>query len=163
VTQNTAQRKLPQMYHSCGGKDDKYEPLEYFDNALGNVVVQNAVGCLYPTFAAPPCVKYQPNEWMTFQIHIKIGTWYLNDGNYHRDSTVQFWVAREGQPSALVLDFSPQSGHGYDMANSNPALKYGKLWLLPYHTGKDSSQVTPTGYTWYDELVISRTQIPDPK
>jgi hypothetical protein len=29
-------------------------------------------------------------------------------------------------------------------------------------TNKDSSQVHPTAYLWYDELIISRTRIPDP-
>ena len=77
--------------------------------------------------------------------------------------TIQLWVARQGQPSTLVIDFSPQSGHGYDIANNSSTAKYGKIWLLPYHTGKDSTQVTPTAYTWYDELIISRTQIADPK
>ncbi len=34
--------------------------------------------------------------------------------------------------------------------------KFGKIWFLPYHTGKDFSQIHPTGYVWYDELVVSR-------
>ncbi len=163
VVQNTNQRGGPQMYHSCGGKDGSYEPLDYFDPALGNIVLQNAVGCLYPDFASPPCVKYKADQWMTFQVRVKIGTWYKNDRNYHRDSTVQLWVAEEGQPSKLVIDFSPESGHGYDLANTEfPFAKYGKVWLLPYHTNKDPNQAHPTAYTWYDELIISRSKVPDP-
>jgi len=41
--------------------------------------------------------------------------------------------------------------------------KFGKIWLLPYDTGKDPSQSHPTAFTWYDELIISRTQIADPQ
>lgn len=163
VVQNSNQRNLPQMYHSCGMKDQKYEPLSFWDNALGTYALQNAVGCSYahPTF--PPCVGYKANQWMTFQVEIKIGTWYKNDKKYHSDSTVRLWVAEEGRPSKLVIDYSPEAREGYDIANDNPAAKYGKLWLLPYHTGKDSGQDHPEGYVWYDELIISRSRIPDPK
>ena len=106
---------------------------------------------------------YRPDQWMTFQIHVKVGTWYKNDRKYHGDSIVQLWVADEGQPSKLVIDFSPKSdSHGYDLANEDPINKYGKIWLLPYQTHKDPTQVHPICYTWYDELIISRTKIPDP-
>jgi hypothetical protein len=40
--------------------------------------------------------------------------------------------------------------------------KFGKIWLLPYHTNKSPAQVHPTAFTWYDELIISRTKIADP-
>jgi len=66
-------------------------------------------------------------------------------------------VADEGQPSTLVI-----SRTDYDIANTNPDAKYGKLWLLPYNTGKDRSQEHPTAYTWYDELIIAKQRIPDP-
>ena len=65
---------------------------------------------------------------------IKIGTWYKNDSVYHGDSTVRLRVAREHQPSKLVVNLSPEpgtlfgmqipgSGTSYDPANSNPAAK----------------------------------------
>ena len=57
----------------------------------------------------------------------------------------------------------PGTGSGYDLANSNPDAKYGKLWLLPYNTNKDPSASHPTAYTWYDELIVSTKRIPDPK
>ncbi len=153
----------PSMYHSCGSKDGNYDPLQYWDKSLGNITVQNAVGCLYPGFSSPPCITYKPNQWMTFQVRVKVGRWYKNDRSYHHDSTIQLWVAEEGQPSKLVIDFSPERGTGYDLANGDPAAKYGKLWLLPYNTHKDPSVRHPTAYTWYDELIISRARIPDPQ
>jgi len=149
VVQNTNQTGFPQMYHSCGGKDGQFE------NLGGGR-------------------KYSANEWMTFQVHVKIGTWYKNDRNYHSDSTVQFWVAREGQISELFIDLNPEpatifglkipgTGYGYDLANNNPMARYGKLILSPYHTGKNPTQDHPTGYTWYDELIISTNKIQDPQ
>ena len=41
-------------------------------------------------------------------------------------------------------------------------LRYGKVWLLPYNTGRDSSVTNPVAYTWYDELIVARARIPDP-
>jgi hypothetical protein len=150
VVNNPYHLGYPAMYHSCGGKDGEFEGLFASDG-----------------------VRYAADEWMTFQIHVKIGTWYKNDRVYHQDSTVQLWVAREGQPSKLVVNHSPEparlfgmaipgTGSGYDLANTNPEAKYGKVWLLPYNTYKDPAEDHPPGYTWYDDLIIARTKIPDP-
>lgn len=150
VVVNPYHQGYPSMYHSCGEKDGQYEGL-----------------------FSTGSMRYYPNEWMAFQIHVKIGTWYKNDQNYHRDSVVQLWVAREGRASKLVVDISPEpaklfglaipgTGMGYDLANTAPQARYGKLWLLPYNTNKDPSADHPTGYTWYDDLIISKTRIADP-
>ncbi len=148
VVDNSYHGGWPSIYHSCGGKDGRYDPV-------------GRGGGFYP------------NEWMTFQLHVKIGTWYKNDRNYHRDSGIQLWVAREGRESDLVIDLNPDpailfglpipgTGNGYDLANNNPHAKYGKVWLLPYNTGKDPTVTNPVAFTWYDELIISREKIPDP-
>ncbi len=164
VLQNTGQRTLPQLYTNCSGPFP-YRPL---DGYTSNVTVQNVVACLYPTFQSPPCVKFFPDEWMTFQMHVKVGTW--NQWN----STIQLWVAREGQPAVLVVDCSPtatnkctngidsQASNGWYLHNSDPTYKVGKIWFTPYHTNKSSSQATPVAYTWYDDVIISRSRIADP-
>ena len=135
VVQNTSQRGAAQMYHSCGNKDGQYEGLD------GQV----------------RWVDYKPDQWMTFQVFIKIGRWYRNDRRYHRDSTIRLWVAEAGRPSRLAVDQTR-----YDIVNTQPAARYGKIWLLPYHTGKSPAQRHPAAYTWYDDLIISRARIPDP-
>jgi hypothetical protein len=94
---------------------------------------------------------------MTFQIHVKIGTWYKGDRRYRSDSTVELWVAAEGKASRSVFRRT-----GYDLANDNPSARYGKVWLLPYNTGKSSAQSHPVAYTWYDDLIISRLRIAEP-
>lgn len=134
VVVNHGLEGFPSMYHSCGGKDGDYEGLAQY-----------------------AWVDYQADEWMTFQMRVKIGRWYKNDRNYHRDSEVELWVAREGERSRRAV-----VARGYDLANTWPGAKYGKLWLLPYNTGKDRSQDHPPAYTWYDDVVISREAIPDP-
>jgi hypothetical protein len=93
---------------------------------------------------------------MTFQVRVKTGPRVKDE---FTNSYVQFWVAREREPSQLVINWGP-----YNLSAGDPSegQKYGKIWLLPYHTNKDPNQVTPTAYVWYDELIISRARIPDP-
>ena len=125
-------------------------------------------GCLYPNYASPPCVKMVANEWMTSNSVLRL------EHGTRGAARFQLWIAREGQPSVLVIDCSPtavnkcsngrdsQASNGWYLYNSNPTYKLGKIWLVPYQTSKDPSQVTPTAYTWYDELIISTSKIPDP-
>jgi hypothetical protein len=134
VVVNADLRGYPSMYHSCGGKDGQFEALRTH-------------GAAY----------YEPGQWMTFQVRVEIGTWYRNDRKYQRDSTIELWVAREGETSQRAVVAA-----GYDIANTEAEARYGKLWLLPYHTGKDAEQEHPVAYTWYDEVIISRAAIPDP-
>jgi hypothetical protein len=167
VVQNTYLREFPQMYNSCTGSTSHgaYDPFEEafgaYDFKLQNA--RSAPYCLYSQRATgffPPagnCVGYAPNEWMTFQVEIQIGP---RQGDEFQGSHVRMWVAREGSPAELVMDWGP-----YNLTAGDPAqgLRFGKIWLLPYDTGKNSAQTNPTAYTWYDELVISRARIADPK
>jgi hypothetical protein len=181
---NGGYRGFPQMYHSCGAKDHKYEGLQE-GYGTQDFLLQNAIrspGCLYSRATAgkaiPPCIPYRADQWMTFQIRVKVGTPYTNNKVYRHDSIVQLWVAEEGQPSVLTIDFSPQAPGcvamqvsiprncqtGYDLYNADPALhRFGKLWLLPYDTGKKPDFPHPTAYTWYDDLIVSRERSPDPR
>lgn len=134
VVANLYMNGYPRMYHSCGDKDGGFEDLP-----------------------ARGIVEYRPDEWMTFQVRVKIGTWYRNDRRYHRDSEVELWVAREGGRSQRAV-----RAQGYDIANTATDARYGKLWLLPYHTRKDPLQEHALAHTWYDEVIVSRAPIADP-
>jgi hypothetical protein len=135
VVQNSDQRGSAQMYHSCGNKDGRYEPLD----------------------GQFRWATYKADQWMTFQVFVKIGSWYRNDHRYRRDSTIRLWVADAGQPSRLVVDQTR-----YDIVNTQPDARYGKIWLLPYNSKKSAEQRHAVAYTWYDDLIISRNRIPDP-
>ncbi len=124
----------PAMYHSCRGKDGRSEAI--------------------PGRGSVPFVA---DEWMTFQVRVKIGTWYQNDRRYRNDSIVELWVARAGEPSRRVVSQT------YDLANTDPDTRYGKVWLLPYLTAKRATQEHPDAFTWYDELIISTSRIADPE
>lgn len=157
VVQNEYNRGFPQMYHSCGAKDSKYESLNP-RVPPSDFLLQDAAGCRYSEQLAPRCFRYLENQWMTFQVHVKIGTWYANNsGNYHRDSTVELWVAEENKPSVLVISLPD-----YDLTRGATQEKYGRIWLLPYNTNKDDSEDHPIAHTWYDELIVSTRRIPDP-
>ena len=170
VANNGGYKGFPRMYNSCEGSASHgpYDPFEEsFSSPQNNddFKMQNArlaPYCLYSqsrTSYFPPignCFAFVSNEWMTFQIRIKTGP---RVGNEFINSYVTLWGAREGKPSELVINWGP-----YNLSAGSAALnqKYGKVWLLPYNTSKDPSVSYPTAYTWYDELIISRTQIVDP-
>jgi hypothetical protein len=170
VVQNTWQRGLPQMYHSCS----VFEGFEEWFN--GDYKLQNAIPspyCLYSnneeggpgnTTTQPPCFGYVPDEWLTFQIRVKLGprgTAFssLEGRNVtgFTNTIVQMWAARNGQPSVLIHDWSGV------VLRESAGVEYGKIWLLPFHTNKSSSQVHPLGQTWYDELIVSSEPIAPPK
>jgi len=168
-TQNTNQRKLPQMYNSCTGSTS-HGPYDPFNENFGayDFKLQNARPspyCLYsqgqtnPPSYFPPngaCFGYSPNEWMTFQVQIQTGP---RANDEFTNSYVRLWVSRDGQASEAVLNWGP-----YNLTAGPPArnYKFGKVHLLPYHTEKSATQSHPTAYTWYDELIISRNKIADP-
>jgi hypothetical protein len=154
------------MYNSCEGSTS-HGPYDNFNESFGgfDFKLQNARPlpyCLYlqsTTSYFPPvgnCFGYFPNEWMTFQVQVTTGP---RVGNEFTNSYVKLWIARQGQPSQLVIDWGP-----YNLTAGSPETnqRYGKVWLLPYNTGKDSSHSHPTAYTWYDELIVSTSRVPDP-
>lgn len=157
VIQNEYHRGFPQMYHSCGVKDSQYESLAP-KVPESDFLLEDATGCRYSDQQAARCFRYREDQWMTFQIHVKIGTWYVNNsGNYHGDSAVELWVAEENKPSALVISLPD-----YDLVHENADQKFGRIWLLPYNTNKDNSEDHPIAHTWYEELIISTRRVPDP-
>jgi hypothetical protein len=166
VTVNGYYRGFPQMYNSCSGSAS-HGPYDGFEEPFGgsDFKLQNARPdpfCLYSqgqTNYFPPtgnCFAYVADEWMTFQVGIELGA---RVGDEFVDSSVKLWVARQGSAAELVVDWGP-----YNLTAGDPALneRFGKVWLLPYNTGKDPSEAHATAYTWYDELIVSRSRIADP-
>jgi hypothetical protein len=167
--QNTYHRGFAQMYNSCTGSTS-HGPYNPFEEPFGtyDFKLQNARPspyCLYsqgstvPKSYFPPdgnCFGYFADEWLTFQVHIKTGP-RVNDEFV--GSFVTLSIARDGKASEPVMNWGP-----YNLTAGAPGdnQRFGKLWLLPYNTGKDPSVTNPTAYTWYDELVISRNPIADP-
>ena len=144
VLQNSVQRGFPHMYHACG----LFEPFEIHNGTTWDLQPGGTTSCLYnqPPLYGPDCFRYAADEWMQFQI----GVDYSTDGN----DRIQLWVAREGDTAwTHVIDYTR------DLVDVPGG--YGKVWFLPYHTKKDATQVHPEGYTWYDELIVSKVFSPD--
>lgn len=115
-----------------------------------------------PPRTFPPtgnCFGYFPDEWVTYTMHVHVG-------NYVFGTNTQAWInshytlraARFGQASQIILDQPVIFNGGPQAVNE----RYGKVWLLPYQTYKDPSQITSTAFVWYDSLIISTQDIPDP-
>jgi hypothetical protein len=166
VVQNLQHKGFAQMYNSCTGSTSHgaYNPFEEpfgaYDFKLQNA--RPSPYCLYSqsgsSYFSPTgnCFGYTANEWMTFQVRIKTGP-RVNDE--FTNSFVTLWIARQGQASEQVINWGPYALSAGSAAENQ---RYGKVWLLPYNTGKDSSATNPISYTWYDELIISRNRIADP-
>ena len=165
VLHNHYQKGFPTIYNSCSGSashgpyDPLLEPFGQYDYKEQNA--RPAPYCLYSqqytSYYAPVgnCFGYYANEWMTFQIQLKLGPRVADE---FQNSTISLWMAREGKASELVAQFT------YNLSAGAAADKerFGKIWLLPYNTGKDASKTYPVAYTWYDELIISSKKIADP-
>jgi PKD repeat protein len=176
VVTSYSMHRFPTAYNSCAGSGSTtHAPYSGFYEPVGSgeFLLENAVpspGCTYtqaraaaPTAAPPGCFGWVANEWMTFQVGITLGP-RDNTTNDFSNSRFRLWAAREGQPSQLLIDWQPGI-RGYFPLAAGPAAQnqqFGKIWLLPYMTSKDPTQVHPLAQTWYDELIISRQQIPDP-
>jgi hypothetical protein len=164
--QNTYHRGFPVIYNSCTGSASHgpyhpfEEPYQAYDFKLQNA--RPAPYCLYSqsnsSYFAPSgnCFGYVANEWMTFQMHVKLGA---RVGDEFKGSYVTLWAAREGKPSELLFNWGP---YNLTAGQAGENQRYGKIWLLPYNTDKSAGTTNPVSYTWYDELIISRTRIADP-
>ena len=167
VTANFQQKGFPILYNSCSGStshpayDGFYEPYGAYDFKIQNA--RPSPLCLYSqkssNYFAPSgnCFGYVANEWMTFQIQVKVGQ---RSGDEFKNSYVTLWGAREGKASEPIITWGP---YNLSAGAAGTNQKFGKVWLVPYNTGKTANSSYPIAYTWYDELIISKTKIADPK
>lgn len=133
------------------------------------------------------CFVYRPDEWMTFMVHVVIGP----DGKAvssvsgreqpgYINSAYELYAAHPGEDFQLL---HRQAGvvipkgqfyvggdplergsyrNGWGPGDAHPEARYGKLWLLPYMTNKDSNEESETSSTWFDEVIVSRCKIAAP-
>ena len=163
---NYAQKGFPVMYNSCTGStshgayDGFYQPFNAYDFKLQNG--RASPYCLYSQsssgYFAPNgnCFGYVANEWLTFQMQVKLGP---RVGDEFQGSYITLWAARDGQASQVLIQWGP---YNLSAGSATDNQRYGKVWLLPYNTGKDATVPYPVAYTWYDELIISTSKIADP-
>jgi hypothetical protein len=152
-------RRFPSMYSQCGDTNlvelPGPKPKLFDRQPIGNSKPSVARQCWRGNIDA--CWEQSPDKWATYQMGLTIApTSYLDRrGHALWDCHVQFWAKTDGNPGELVIDAIEPIRH--------VSLKWGRIWLLPYITRKDPAQVHPDTYTDYDELILSRSRIPDPR
>lgn len=168
VVTSYLQHRMPFVYQACGWADPLVDrnPLDGNDFRLQNAMpapyctmygAQKVVGGDRGTVLPPGCFGYVADEWMTFQVGVKLGR---RDNTLNRfvGSRVRLWGAREGKPSLLLIDMPYDIHSGTAAANQ----RYGKAWFGPYTTSKDPAIDHPTMTTWVGEFIVSRNPILDP-
>jgi hypothetical protein len=125
--------------------------------------------CLYSGNAAMPraiagCVRYsdglvdsmdQVTGWATITLDIQLGTLTGGAGAEHfPGSHFEQYVSWNGNPAVKIQDLT------LDLPAADGTHKYGKLWMLPYHTAKDDTEVHTETYTWYANFIVSEFPIP---
>lgn len=134
------------------------------DNPL-DVEAMMAAGQTYPAPESPGrrcwpynrggCSEMVADQWVTYQVENSISAEPYIDGSGRPRHVLRtrVWMQADGQPAELVMDAVK------GMANATYG--WGRLWLTPYQTGKDETQVHPDTYTLVDEIIISEQRIPD--
>jgi hypothetical protein len=158
VTENSQGRGFPQVYGNCGATS--------FIKVVGGIDIlqSNSQGastlywCRYTDqrngdFSG--CAMYRADQWITFYYEMEFGD------EDQANSVIRAYIQYEGEPMRQFIDFT-QYRADFDRPGEN-GQAYRSISLLPYVTGKTSSQANEAGSTWYDELIISRQPIPAPE
>jgi hypothetical protein len=146
---NGWQRGVPQMYGQQG--TDDYGVEDAINCTYANATSQGGSGSGFssrPNYFAPlnpTCRHYVADQWIEFTGRVEI-----IGASDAPSSHVQLWV--NGQPAVDYPSAKVQWG-------TDGGAGFGQFQITPYHTNKDSSQATPVGHTWYDDLIISTQPI----
>ncbi len=96
------------------------------------------------------CMKYQPDQWMTFYYEQHIGTW------GQPNSTIKVWWGAENKPLTQFIDISD-----YTFKSESASSAYRTIWIGPYSLGRTGSGFAQAS-TWFDEFIISKEPIKAP-
>lgn len=137
---------FPIFYSACGNS--------YFRKTLdggGYALMWNQEGTICTDKDKSKCLKYQPDQWMTFYYEQRIGKW------GQPNSAVKVSMAEANKPLQVFIDF-PDFTFKSDKANS----AYRDIWIGPYSMGRKPGQGYPAAKTWFDEFIISTQPIAAP-
>jgi hypothetical protein len=96
------------------------------------------------------CMKYQPDQWMTFYYEQRIGTW------GQPNSSIKVWWGAENKPLTQFIDISD-----YTFKSESATRAYRTIWIGPYSLGRTGSGFAQAS-TWFDEFIISKEPIKAP-
>jgi hypothetical protein len=137
---------FPILYSACGNS--------YLRKSLGSgnyALMWDKDGTLCTSQNQSGCLRYQPDQWMTFYYEQKIGTW------GQANSVVKVSMAAENQPLKTFIDFSD-----FTFKSDKATSAYRDIWIGPYSLGRTANTQYPAAQTWIDEVIISKQPIADP-
>lgn len=162
VLQDSDQSGMPQAYHQDGVSFPTFSGTSPDD---GEPLLQPAIDrgasffgpnryCEYPAGGGgTACFFWPVEEWMTFDMRVKVGTFGGSTGN-----EFDLWVARRGDTSRLQLIAArgftlgiPDSGSGFGFTGYNGG------HLLNYETNRLSDSVDTQ--VKYDQVIVSTQAI----
>ncbi len=195
VVVNAGNRDFPSSYIECGRYNNFEDGLGTTSKGSVKITRQNARNhCIFfpRNMDTSGCLRYYPNEWMTFMVHLRMGPEGRAVSSAGRksqpgfvNSSYDLYVARQGEPLALAhhqdglviprgqywnaatgvdpdVLHDPGYASGWSAADGHPQAEYGKVWLTPYHTQKDPKETHEKASLWYDEVIISSKPIASP-
>ncbi len=161
VIQTYYQHRFPWAYNSCTGSASHgpYSPFEEVINAGQDFKLQNGTApyCLYSnsgdtqTAIGPGCIGWKVDTWQEFKVWTKLGP-RNNTTNEFDQSEFKLWIDKQ-----LVIWWRPGIP-GYFPLTAGPLSEdqqFGKVYLTPYMTNKDYTQVHATATTWYQDLEVA--------
>lgn len=176
VVQNIEQRKVPCMYNSCDGGDaGAGYSFRGFDYMLGGGDVDFQPRLTLPPPAGQYCSWYETRDnqnfancftyasglanpsdavtrWCTKTMQVSLGS---ISGPFFANSNIKLWGYWEGDGAEYkIIDRT------IDLVTAGTQ-KYGRIWLLPYQSQKDSTEVTDVAYVWVRDVIVA-TSMPPP-
>lgn len=159
-------RGVLQGYHSCGWYDGHYgdlgldprtgrgmidlQPKRFRAGGPMQICHKSNSPAASKTDPTRDCYLLRSDEWLTITQQVSIGTWVDSVAAKAKSSNIKVWVAREGGAPELVIDMDRNLRRP-----EAPFMKYGKIWLVPFFTNKDTNDLHPTGMMWFDELLVA--------
>ena len=101
----------------------------------------------------PNCHRITSDVWYTVTQQV-IPFWQPKKKG-PRKSLYRLWIQSDDDEPVLVIEHT-----FYNRGLRDPLKRYGKIILLPHSTKKDATEEHPTGYVWYDSVIVSRDMIP---
>lgn len=97
----------------------------------------------HPDRRAKPCARFEPDTWVTYQVHVE-----------KMRALLEVWQTVRGHTLKIIeypLQPFPATAPDYEW-----------LKLTPYNTGKDASEEHPWYSLWYRRVIVSTRRIPFP-
>ncbi len=146
VANNAYYRGHPNFYYMCGAPSRNVAVQNPFGGAAWQFDYQpgGETACLrHPDARGKPCAEFEPDEWVTYQVHVNTIA-----------ATLEVWQTIGGNTTKII----EHQMQGLPI----PPPRYEWLKLTPYNTGKDASENHQPFSIWYRRVIVSTRPIAFP-